>query len=67
MVAPREGIISNFHEAFAELHLGQPLALAKCPSGDRRDDGINPNTDHIARDSLSARPCVDEDGIARHY
>jgi hypothetical protein len=54
MAAISEGIFSNFHEAFTQLHLGQLLPLEKCTSGDRRDDGgIDPNSDHIARDSLS--------------
>jgi hypothetical protein len=59
--ATTEGIVSNFHEAFTQLHLGQLLALVKYTSGDRRDGGIDPNADDIARRSLSTRPSVDED------
>jgi hypothetical protein len=33
----------------------------KYTSGDRRDGGIDPNADDIARRSLSTRPSVDED------
>jgi hypothetical protein len=49
MVTISEGIFSNFHEAFTQLHLGQLLASDKCTSGDRRDGGIDPNADHISR------------------
>jgi hypothetical protein len=70
--APREGIISNFHEAFSQLHLGQLRPSFKCVSRDRRNGGINPNADNILRDIVSDRPHVDEDlgiigGIARHH
>ena len=63
----REGAFPNFNEAFTQLHLSHLIASKKCQSRDRRYGMIDPNADHIARDSLSARPCVDEDGIARHY
>lgn len=33
--------ISNFNEAFTEVHLGQLLALFKCMSGDRGDGRID--------------------------
>jgi hypothetical protein len=69
MVAPSEGTTPNLYEAFTQLHLGQPLALAKCTSGDRRDGGIDPNTDYILRRTLStSRPDVDEDlgNASRH-
>jgi hypothetical protein len=61
MIAPPEGIILNFHKAFTQLHLGQPLASFKCTSGDRRDGGIDPKAENIERDSRSSLPCVDED------
>jgi hypothetical protein len=61
MVTIPEGIIPNFHEAFTQLHLGQLLAFVKCTSRDRRDGGIDSNTDHISRDYVSTRTCVDED------
>jgi hypothetical protein len=64
MVAPSEGIVPNFHDAFTQLHLGQLLASVKCTSGDRRD--IDPNTDHIDRNSLSSCPSVDEDLVSPH-
>jgi hypothetical protein len=70
MVAPLERTIPDFHEAFAQLHLGQLLAFVKCISRDRRDGGINPNTDYILWNIRSSLPRVDEDfgigGIARH-
>ena len=66
MVSHREGSKPNFDEAFTQLHLGQFLALVKCLSRDRRDGGIDPNTDNILRNIVSARPRVDEDlGISR--
>jgi hypothetical protein len=69
MVAPPEGMFSNFHEAFTQLHLGQPLSLVKCVIGDRRDGGIDPNAYHMLRNNRSHFPRVDEDlgigGITR--
>jgi hypothetical protein len=69
--AIRKGTDTNFHEAFTQLHLGQLLACVECTNRDRCDGGINPNTDNIARRSLSTKPSVDEDGIgggiARHH
>ena len=66
MVATAEGPLPYFHEAFTQLHLGQLLALPKCFGMDRRDGGIDPNTDHIPWDSSSSLPRVDEDlGISR--
>jgi hypothetical protein len=61
----------NFHEAFTQLHLGQLLAFLKCFSRDRRDGGIDSNTDHILRDFVSTLATrVDEDrcigGIVSH-
>jgi hypothetical protein len=64
MVATTEGLFTNFNEAFTQLHLGQLLASMKRFSGDRRDGGINPNTDYILRNIISSLPRVDE-GIDR--
>jgi hypothetical protein len=70
MVAIPEGTRPNFDEAFTQLHLGQLLPLVKCTSGDRRDGGMDPNTDHIVWNYLSSVSRVDEDlgisGIAGH-
>jgi hypothetical protein len=51
---------SPIYDAFTELHLGQFLAFFKCILMNRRDGGIDPNTDYILRNIVSARPCVDE-------
>ena len=62
----REGPFPNFHDAFTQLHLGQFPAPAKYISRDRRDGGIDQNTDHITRSFQSFLPRVDEDlGIIR--
>jgi phosphate-selective porin len=61
MVAKIEGFFSDFHEAFTQLHLGQLLASFKRTSRDRRDGGIDPNTDYILRSIISDWPRVDED------
>jgi hypothetical protein len=63
MVAATEGSFPDSHEeAFiTQLHLGQLFAFEKCTIGDRRDGGINPNTDYILRDSSSSFSCVDEE------
>jgi hypothetical protein len=71
MAAIRKRISSNLNEAFTKLHLGQLRESTKYASGDRRDGGIDPSVDDIARRSLSTRPSVDEDlvgisGNARH-
>jgi hypothetical protein len=63
MVAPSEGIYSNFHEAFTQLHIGQLVAIPKCIIGNRRDGGINPKTDHIIRNFSSSSTSVDDDII----
>jgi hypothetical protein len=69
MVAPTEGPLPYFNEAFTQLHLGQLLASAKCIDRDQRDGRIDPNADHISWNSSSG-PGVDEylgiGGIARH-
>ena len=56
MVAKTEGIFPNFHEAFIQLHLGQLLASFKRTSRDRRDGGIDPNTDYILWNIRSSLP-----------
>jgi hypothetical protein len=61
LVTPLEGTFSNFHEAFTQLHLGQLRATLKYITGDRRDRGIDPNTDHITRNNSSYIPRKDED------
>jgi hypothetical protein len=70
MVAPPEGKIPNFHEAFTQLHLGQPLASFKCISRNRRDGRIDPNAYDIVRNFSSSNPGADEDlrigGVASH-
>jgi hypothetical protein len=66
MVAPREGIRSNFNEAFTQLHLGQFIAVVKCVSRYRRYGGIDPYTDDIVRNFISSFPRIDED-ISIHY
>jgi hypothetical protein len=67
----REGSKPYLNEAFTQVHLGQLLAYMKCVSADRRDGGIDPNTDHILRNFSSSFPRVDEDvgigGIAADY
>jgi hypothetical protein len=67
VVATPEGSTPNFYEAFAQLYLGQLVATHKCDIGDRRDGGIDQNTYHIKRYTLSSWTRVDEDlGIDRH-
>jgi hypothetical protein len=61
MVAPSEGFFPDFHDAIAELHLGQLLAPVKCFVGDRRDGGINPDANLILRNDSSFFTRVDED------
>ena len=57
-------MIPYIHEAFTQLHLGQLFAIVKCVSRDRRDGGINPDTDHIVRSFPSSSSRVDEDAVA---
>jgi hypothetical protein len=64
--ATPKGTFPDFHEAFTQLHLGQLPAYLKCIIGDRRDGGIDPNADDIAR-SLSTRPSVDEGLVDIHF
>jgi hypothetical protein len=61
VIAPTEGPLPNFDEAFTQLHLGQFLTSTKCTIGDRRNGGIDPNTDDIVRNFVSSSPRVDED------
>jgi hypothetical protein len=72
MVAQPEGPLPNFNKAFTQLHLGQLITFVKCTSGDRRDGGIDLNTDHISwNSSRSSFPHVGEDlgigGIAARH
>jgi hypothetical protein len=67
IIAPPEGTFPNFHEAFTQLHLGQLIASVKCMRGDRRDGGIDPNTDHIVRNFISSSSSIDEDIGVVHF
>jgi hypothetical protein len=67
MVTISEGIFPNLHDAFTQLHLGQLLAFVKCTREDRRDGGIDPNTDHITWNFSSSSSGIDEDIGVVHY
>jgi hypothetical protein len=72
MAATSEGMFPDFHEAFTQLHICKIIEKLKCVSGDRRDRGINPDTEHISWNNSSSNYRVDEDlgidGIdARHH
>ena len=56
LAAIPEWTVPNFHKAFTQLHLDQLSAFIECTSGDRRDGGIDKNTEDIVRNSAPPVP-----------